>query len=329
MAGTTSPIGRRGPRQEAAARGLTIVPPFDHPQIIAGQGTMGLEILEQCPDVGTVFVPVGGGGSWPRASRRRSSCRSRRCASSRSSRRARRRCPSRLRPASPITLPIVGEHRRRPDEPAPRRHHLRAHRSVRRRIRHGERRGHCATVAWLFRNARLVVEPSGAATTAAVALGLGDTTAKGPGRRRVVSGGNVATGSVREVRARMTEAGEHCCDRCAQVQSSAQRWRLPLRPASSPRRPAAARRPPAGSRPSAGPVATPSSIRWRPSRIGAGGLCSTPSERARSMNQSMPEQSNAPARPWQSARAKRASNSRSTFCARRRNAPSVTVSRAL
>ena len=47
---------------EAAARGLTIVPPFDHAWIIAGQGTAGLEILEQCPDVATVIVPVGGGG---------------------------------------------------------------------------------------------------------------------------------------------------------------------------------------------------------------------------------------------------------------------------
>jgi threo-3-hydroxy-L-aspartate ammonia-lyase len=46
----------------AAARHLTIVPPFDHEWIIAGQGTVGLEILEQCPDARTVFVPVGGGG---------------------------------------------------------------------------------------------------------------------------------------------------------------------------------------------------------------------------------------------------------------------------
>jgi threonine dehydratase len=39
-----------------------MVPPFDHPWIIAGQGTAGLEILEQCPDVAAVVVPVGGGG---------------------------------------------------------------------------------------------------------------------------------------------------------------------------------------------------------------------------------------------------------------------------
>jgi threonine dehydratase len=42
--------------------GLTMVPPYDHPWIIAGQGTVGLEIAEDLPDVGTVLVPVGGGG---------------------------------------------------------------------------------------------------------------------------------------------------------------------------------------------------------------------------------------------------------------------------
>lgn len=46
----------------AAEKGLVTVPAFDHPDIIAGQGTMGLEILEQVPDVDAVLVPVGGGG---------------------------------------------------------------------------------------------------------------------------------------------------------------------------------------------------------------------------------------------------------------------------
>src|ERR671912_318002 len=62
MAGTTSIDRQTRAEQEARERGLTIVPPFDHKQIITGQGTVGLEILEQCPDVGTVFVPAGGGG---------------------------------------------------------------------------------------------------------------------------------------------------------------------------------------------------------------------------------------------------------------------------
>jgi threonine dehydratase len=39
-----------------------MVPPFDHPWIIEGQGTIGLEILDQCPGVETVYVQVGGGG---------------------------------------------------------------------------------------------------------------------------------------------------------------------------------------------------------------------------------------------------------------------------
>jgi threonine dehydratase len=39
-----------------------MVPPFDHEWIIAGQGTTALEILEQCPDVAAVLVPIGGGG---------------------------------------------------------------------------------------------------------------------------------------------------------------------------------------------------------------------------------------------------------------------------
>jgi threonine dehydratase len=46
----------------AAAEGLTFVHAFDDPEIIAGQGTVGLEILEQLPDLDTVVVPVGGGG---------------------------------------------------------------------------------------------------------------------------------------------------------------------------------------------------------------------------------------------------------------------------
>ena len=45
-----------------AERGMTLIPPFDHPHIIAGQGTVGLEIVEDLPDVDVVLVPVGGGG---------------------------------------------------------------------------------------------------------------------------------------------------------------------------------------------------------------------------------------------------------------------------
>src|SRR3569833_3544116 len=58
------PIGEHeGKAHELAAeRGLTLVPPFDHAAIIAGQGTAGLEIAEDLPDVEVVLVPVSGGG---------------------------------------------------------------------------------------------------------------------------------------------------------------------------------------------------------------------------------------------------------------------------
>jgi threonine dehydratase len=62
FAGTTTLHRQARAEQELTARGLTMVPPFDHPWIIAGQGTAGLEILEQCPNVASVFVPAGGGG---------------------------------------------------------------------------------------------------------------------------------------------------------------------------------------------------------------------------------------------------------------------------
>jgi threonine dehydratase len=62
FAGTTSLHRRAKAEALAAERGLTMVPPFDHEWIIAGQGTLGLEILEQCPNAATILVPIGGGG---------------------------------------------------------------------------------------------------------------------------------------------------------------------------------------------------------------------------------------------------------------------------
>ncbi|WCT73510.1 threonine ammonia-lyase [Sphingomonas naphthae] len=46
----------------AAQEGLTFVPPFDHPHIIAGQGTLAVEMLADAPDIDTLVVPIGGGG---------------------------------------------------------------------------------------------------------------------------------------------------------------------------------------------------------------------------------------------------------------------------
>ncbi|MEE9291720.1 MAG: threonine/serine dehydratase [Acidobacteriota bacterium] len=60
--GTTSAERKTLAEELQKKRGLTMVPPFDHPAIIAGQASCGVEILEQMPDVGVVLVPVGGGG---------------------------------------------------------------------------------------------------------------------------------------------------------------------------------------------------------------------------------------------------------------------------
>jgi threonine dehydratase len=45
-----------------AETGAVFIPPFDHPKVVMGQGTLGLDILDQVPDVDTVVVPIGGGG---------------------------------------------------------------------------------------------------------------------------------------------------------------------------------------------------------------------------------------------------------------------------
>jgi threonine dehydratase len=54
-------------REETAAElvkktGATLIPPFDHPDVIAGQGTAALELLEDVPDLDAIITPVGGGG---------------------------------------------------------------------------------------------------------------------------------------------------------------------------------------------------------------------------------------------------------------------------
>ena len=60
--GTTSTDRYEKAVEIAAETGALIVPPFDHPDIIAGQGTTGLEIIEEMPTADVVLVPVGGGG---------------------------------------------------------------------------------------------------------------------------------------------------------------------------------------------------------------------------------------------------------------------------
>lgn len=61
-AGVTEATRGEVSRKIAEETGATIIPPFDHPHVIAGAGTVGLEIIEEWPDVENIIVPTGGGG---------------------------------------------------------------------------------------------------------------------------------------------------------------------------------------------------------------------------------------------------------------------------
>ena len=191
MEGTTSLDRQKRAEQEAGARGLTIVPPFDHKQIIIGQGTMGLEILEQCPDLGTVVVPVGGGGmaSGVAAAIKLSKPSVRVVAVEPI---GAPKMTKSIEAGQPVTLPSSksiadGLMNLRPGDITFA--HIR--KFVDEVVTVGEE-DIASTIAWLFRNARLVVEPSGAVTTAAVRSGLGNIDPEKGSVVAVVSGGNVA-----------------------------------------------------------------------------------------------------------------------------------------
>jgi len=62
LAGTTTADRMERALEIVETEGATLVPPYDDPLIIAGQGTVGLGIVQDLPDVATVLVPVGGGG---------------------------------------------------------------------------------------------------------------------------------------------------------------------------------------------------------------------------------------------------------------------------
>lgn len=61
-AGVTAATRDNIAREIAERNGAAVIPPFDHERIIAGAGTVGLEIVEEWPDVTTIVVPLGGGG---------------------------------------------------------------------------------------------------------------------------------------------------------------------------------------------------------------------------------------------------------------------------
>ena len=185
--GTTSLDRQRRAEQEAAAHGYTLIPPFDHPWVIAGQGTVGLELVEQLPDLGTVYVPMGGGGLIAGVATAVKSLK-----------------PSvrvvgveptgamKMRAARDVGHPVTLEKTQSIGDGIM---NMRAGDLT---FAHVQRyvdelvavpdEAMARAVAWLFKTARIVAEPSGAAPTAAVMLGLGDPQGT---VAAIVSGGNV------------------------------------------------------------------------------------------------------------------------------------------
>jgi threonine dehydratase len=185
FAGTTSADRKVRADAEAAARGLTMVPPFDHPWIIAGAGTVGLEILEQCPPATTVYVPMGGGGQISGVSAAIKQMRSGvRIVGVEPTGAA--RMSASLAAGQAVRLPKTssiadGLLTLQPGDITFA--HVQAYVDDVVTVDDDEI---AAAVRWLFREAHLVAEPSGAATVAA-ALRAGPA----PGSLAIVSGGNV------------------------------------------------------------------------------------------------------------------------------------------
>ena len=197
FAGTTSLERKARAEALAGERGLTMVPPFDHPMIIAGQGTVGLEILAQCPDVGTVLVEVGGGGlsSGVAAAvkQRKPDVRVVGVEPEGAAKMSRS-----LEAGHPVTLETVasladGLMTVRPGDLTF--EHVKAFVDQIVTVADADM---VRAIKWLYRNARIVVEPSGSVTTAAVMLGLGNIDpAKGP-IVAIISGGNVEAANYAE-----------------------------------------------------------------------------------------------------------------------------------
>jgi threonine dehydratase len=188
FAGTTSLDRKLRADEEGAARGLTMVPPFDHPWIVAGAGTVGLEILDQRADLSVVYVPAGGGGLIAGVAaaikQRRPDVRvigvepagAPKMTASRAAGR-----PVTLEKSASIADGLLAL---RPGEVTFA--HLQAFVDD---VVTVPEEGIVGAIRWLFREARLVVEPSGAVTVAAI-LQTGVPAA--PGTVAIISGGNVS-----------------------------------------------------------------------------------------------------------------------------------------
>lgn len=189
--GTTTLQRKARAEAEASRRGMTIVPPFDHEWIVEGQGTVGLEILEQCPDARRVYVQMSGGGLIAGVA-----------AAIKGSRpdvevvgvepAGAARMTASLAGGRPTTIEVVpgladGLLAVRPGDVPFR--HIQAFVD---RVVTVEDEAIAAAVRWIFQESRLVAEPSGAITIAAVAAERRAGRAPGRGPEvALISGGNV------------------------------------------------------------------------------------------------------------------------------------------
>ncbi len=170
---------------------MTIVPPFDHINTAAGQGTIGLEILDQRPDVTRVYVPIGGGGliSGVAAAIKRSRPSIEVVGVEPT---GTARMTASLRAGHPVTIPITpgiadGLLAVRPGDIT----FLHVQAFVDRIVTIDDD-AIIAALQWIFRTARIVSEPSGAITVAAaLAERASGSLAPRGAAVAVISGGNV------------------------------------------------------------------------------------------------------------------------------------------
>jgi len=186
-AGTTVLDRRDRAEREAATRGLTMVPPFDHEWIIAGAGTIGLEVLDQVPEVGTVYVPLGGGGLASGVATALKLSRPAIAVIGVEPTGAPKMTVS-LAAGHPVTLPRTdsiadGLLSLRPGEITFA--HLQRYLDA---VVQVDESAIAAAVRWLFSEARIVAEPSGAVSVAAALARMGADAAP---HVAIVSGGNV------------------------------------------------------------------------------------------------------------------------------------------
>ena len=199
LEGRTSADRRKRAEQEAAARGLTMVPPFDHEWIIAGQGTAGLEILDQKPDVAAVLVPVGGGGlvSGVAAAIKQSNSRVKVIG-------VEPACAAKMKASLDAGAPVTLERTESvADGLMPVRPGDLTFAHVQKFVDEVVTIDDAAiinAVLWVFEKAKIVAEPSGAATVAAALAGLADRHAAGGPIVAIVSGGNMSTEKLEELR---------------------------------------------------------------------------------------------------------------------------------